>query len=220
VLIQVKAPFLTNGSIGLLEPQTGAMSMSDNQIPTAIAHADTTANPAPLGLCAFGLTTILLNFHNAGFYPLDAMILAMGVFYGGSAQVIAGIMEWHKGNTFGATAFTSYGLFWLSLAGILVIPELELGAAPNAIAMAAYLAIWGTFTGVMFIGTLKLSRGLQVVFATLTLLFFLLAIGDGLQSEALTRIAGWEGIFCGASAVYVGLGQLLNEIYGRNVVPL
>jgi succinate-acetate transporter protein len=181
---------------------------------------DTTANPAPLGLCAFGFTTVLLNFHNAGFYPLDAMILAMGIFYGGSAQVLAGIMEWRKGNSFGTTAFTSYGFFWLSLAGILMMPALDLGVAPGPTAMSAYLAIWGVFTGILFIATLKLSRALQAVFLSLTLLFFLLAIAHGLESALVLRIAGFEGIVCGTSAVYAGLGQLLNEIYGRTVVPL
>ena len=95
-----------------------------------ITEEDITSNPAPLGLMGFGMTTVLLNFHNAGFFELGAMILGMGIFYGGLAQVIAGIMEWKKGNTFGTTAFTSYGFFWLSLVAlvlgilILVIPRL------------------------------------------------------------------------------------------------
>jgi succinate-acetate transporter protein len=80
------------------------------------------SNPAPLGLMAFGMTTVLLNLHNAGFYGLDTMILAMGIFYGGIAQVIAGILEFRKGNTFGTTAFCSYGLFWLTLVFLLVFP--------------------------------------------------------------------------------------------------
>lgn len=181
---------------------------------------DTTANPAPLGLCAFGLTTVLLNFANAGFYPLDAMILAMGVFYGGLAQVVAGIMEWKKGNTFATTAFTSYGLFWLSLAGLLMIPKLGLGESPNAVAMSAYLAIWGVFTAILFVGTLKLTKALQAVFATLTVLFFLLAIGDYLGSQTLKVIAGYEGIACGLIAIYTGLAQVLNEVYGREICPL
>lgn len=182
--------------------------------------ADTSANPAPLGLCAFGLTTVLLNFHNAGFYPLDAMILAMGIFYGGLAQVLAGVMEFRKGNTFGTTAFTSYGLFWLSLAGILMIPALGLGETPNALAMTTYLAMWGLFTGVMFIGTLALNRGLQAVFLTLTILFFLLALGDITGATWITRIAGYEGILCGGLAIYVGLAQVLNEVHGREVWPI
>lgn len=182
--------------------------------------ADTTANPAPLGLCAFGLTTILLNIHNAGVYPLDAMILAMGIFYGGLAQVLAGTMEWRKGNSFGTTAFTSYGFFWLSLGGILIMPALGLGEAPGPVAMGTYLGIWGLFTAVLFVGTLRISRGLQAVFLTLTVLFLLLAAADFSGNEVLLRIAGIEGVLCGATAVYVGLGQLLNEVYGRTLVPV
>jgi succinate-acetate transporter protein len=181
---------------------------------------DTTANPAPLGLLGFGLTTICLNLHNAGFFPIDTMILGMGIFYGGLAQIIAGIMEWKKNNTFGTTAFTSYGLFWLSLVGILVMPKLGIGQAPNNSALVAYLALWGAFTGVMWVGTLRINRALQVVFGLLTLLFFLLAIGDALENPAIKLFAGYEGILCGLSAVYTGLAQVLNEVYGRTLLPL
>lgn len=181
---------------------------------------DTTANPAPLGLLAFGLTTVLLNMHNAGFFGLDAMILSMGIFYGGIAQIIAGIMEWKKGNTFGTTAFTSYGLFWLSLAAILTFPALGMSKAPGAVEMAAYLAMWGFFTGVMFIGTLRLNRALQAVFGTLTLLFFLLAIGDATGLAWLKVVAGYEGMICGGLAIYTGLAQVLNEVYGKVVWPI
>src|SRR6266513_321321 len=85
---------------------------------------DTTGNPAPLGLLGFGMTTVLLNLHNAGFYELNSMILAMGICYGGAAQIIAGIMEWKKGNTFATTAFISYGFFWWSLVALIVLPKL------------------------------------------------------------------------------------------------
>jgi succinate-acetate transporter protein len=139
--------------------------------PTVIQIKDTTANPAPLGLLGFGMTTVLLNLHNAGFYELNGMILAMGICYGGLAQVIAGIMEWKKSNTFAATAFISYGFFWLSLVTLIVLPKLNLIAPANETAMSAYLAMWGLFTGVMFLGTLRLNRALQVVFGTLTILF-------------------------------------------------
>ena len=182
---------------------------------------DRTGNPAPLGLMGFGMTTVLLNFHNAGFFPLDSMILAMGIFYGGVAQIIAGIMEWKKGNSFAATAFTSYGMFWLSLVALVVLPKSGVGIiAPSGMAMPAYLAMWGLFTAVLFIGTLRLNRALQVVFGSLTLLFALLAIGDAQGSAAIGRIAGWEGLFCGASAIYTGLAQILNEVYGRTIWPL
>lgn len=185
-----------------------------------VKNVDITANPAPLGLVAFGMTTVLLNLHNAGFFGLGSMILAMGIFYGGLAQVIAGIEEWKKNNTFGATAFTSYGLFWLTLVALLVLPKMGLAEASDKTAMSAYLAIWGVFTLVMFIGTLKASRALQLVFGTLVILFFLLAIGDYTGNAGVTVIAGYEGILCGAIAIYTGLAQVLNEVYKKTVAPL
>ncbi|MDD3042504.1 MAG: acetate uptake transporter [Methanosarcinaceae archaeon] len=181
---------------------------------------DLTANPGPLGLMGFGMTTVLLNLHNAGFFALGTMILSMGIFYGGIAQVIAGIMEWKKGNTFGTTAFTSYGFFWLSLVGIIVLPGLGWGTAPAKTTMAAYLFMWGLFTLFMFIGTLKAPKSLQVVFFTLAILFFLLALGDYTGSAAITRIAGFEGIFCGFSAIYTALGQVINEAHGKTIFPM
>ena len=181
---------------------------------------DTTANPAPLGLLAFGMTTVLLNLHNAGGYELNSMILAMGLCYGGAAQIIAGVMEWKKGNTFATTAFISYGFFWLSLVAMIVLPKLNLAAATAAAPKAAYLAVWGFFTLVLFVGTLRLNRALQVVFGSLVILFFLLAIGDYAGNENLIHLAGYEGIFCGGSAIYAGLAQVLNEVYGKTVLPL
>ena len=181
---------------------------------------DSTANPAPLGLVGFGMTTVLLNLHNAGLFPLDAMILSMGIFYGGLGQIIVGIMEWKKNNTFGATAFTSYGLFWLTLVGLIILPKTGYIQAPDDSAMTAYLVMWGIFTGVLFIGTFKMNRALQVVFGSLTVLFFLLAAGDATGNHTVKIIAGYEGILCGMSAVYAGLAQVLNEVYGRTVAPL
>ncbi|MBC8258862.1 MAG: acetate uptake transporter [SAR324 cluster bacterium] len=181
---------------------------------------DSTGNPAPLGLLAFGMTTVLLNFHNAGFYGLSSMILAMGFFYGGLAQIIAGIMEWKKGATFGTTAFISFGFFWLTLVALIVFPKMEWFEGPTKIEMAIFLALWGMFTLVMFIGTLKSNRALQFVFASLAVLFFLLALGDLTGNTAITRIAGYEGIICGLSAIYTGLAQVLNEVFGKTVLPL
>jgi succinate-acetate transporter protein len=182
---------------------------------------DTTANPAPLGLLGFGMTTVLLNLHNAGFYELNTMILGMGICYGGVAQVIAGIMEWRKGNTFATTAFVSYGLFWLSLVTTIVATKLGWAAATNSTAMGAYLAAWGIFTAVMFIGTLYISRALQVVFGSLAILFFLLAIGYLTTASVGFKVAtGYEGILCGCSAIYTGLAQVLNELAGRTMLPI
>lgn len=181
---------------------------------------DGTANPAPLGLLGFGLTTILLNLHNAGFFPLDSMIMGMGVFVGGIAQVIAGIQEWKKGNTFGATAFTAYGLFWIALVATWVIPAMGLGRTSEPVEMGWFLLLWGLFTSGMFVGTLRLNRALQVVFATLAALFFLLAIRDFTGSVTIGVAAGWVGIVCGLSAFYTAIAQVLNEVYDRTVMPL
>ena len=182
---------------------------------------DTTGNPAPLGLLAFGMTTVLLNLHNAGFFELNSMILAMGLCYGGLAQVIAGIMEWKKGNTFATTAFISYGFFWLSLVALLLLPATGASKAPDATAMTAYLAMWGLFTAGLFVGTLRINRALQVVFATLVVLFFLLAIGDYTDAgPAFKHFTGYEGIVCGAAAIYTGLAQVLNELFGKTVLGI
>ena len=181
---------------------------------------DNLANPAPLGLLGFGMTTVLLNIHNAGFIEeIDTMIIAMGIFYGGMAQIFAGIFEFKKGNTFGTLAFTSYGLFWLTLVFILFQPWVKIEAADH-FSMAMYFIAWGTFTFFLFIGTLNGNKGTQVIFGSLTILFALLAIRDLTGSKLIGTIAGWEGIFCGLSAIYVGLAETLNEKLGRVVMPI
>ena len=189
---------------------------------TIVTVKDNTANPAPLGLLGFGMTTVLLNIHNAGFFELNSMIIGMGIFMGGCAQIIAGIQEWKKNNTFGATAFTSYGVFWLTLVSLWLIPNTSFGTSykSSATGVGYYLLMWGLFTLFMFIGTLKLSRALQIIFATLTILFFLLAISDFTGNTSMRTFAGFEGIFCGLSAFYAGVAQVLNEVYGRTVLPL
>ncbi|MCD8739593.1 acetate uptake transporter [Mucilaginibacter roseus] len=187
---------------------------------TPVSMVESTANPAPLGLCAFGMTTILLNVHNAGFFEINAMILAMGIFYGGTAQVIAGIIEAKKNNTFGLTAFTSYGMFWLTFVAMNFLPKLGLAEETSNDAVVAFLAMWGLFTLFLFFGTLKLSKALQFVFGSLVILFGLLVWGDATGNENIKHIAGYEGIICGASAIYTGIAQVLNEVYGRVVLPL
>jgi len=187
---------------------------------TPVPAKDGIANPAPLGLCAFGMTTVLLNLHNAGFFELNTMILAMGIFYGGLAQVIAGIIESKKNNTFGLTAFTSYGFFWLSLAGLILMGKWGWFTAPSDGAMAAYLGMWGLFTLGLFFGTLKLTRALQIVFGTLVILFFLLAAEHATGNESIGKVAGYEGLLCGFSAIYAGIATVLNDVYGKTVLPL
>lgn len=187
---------------------------------SVITIKDTTANPAPLGLMAFGLTTVLLNLHNAGVFEMNSMILAMGIFYGGIAQLIAGIIEAKKNNTFGFVAFVSYGSFWLTLVALIVIPKFGWVGAASPAAMTSYLIMWGIFTTLLFVGTLRISRSLQFIFLTLAVLFFLLAATENSTSASLKSFTGYEGIVCGASAIYTGAGALLNEIFGKEIVPL
>ena len=186
---------------------------------------DKLANPAPLGLLGFGMTTVLLNMHNAGIYPLNAMILAMGLVYGGLAQVIAGAMEYKKGNTFGTLAFTSYGLFWWSLVILLLLPDITFlnpvaDITADSTSLAAYFFMWGMFTLLMFFGTLKSNRAVQFVFGSLTVLFFLLTAVRLTGNPELLLFTGIEGIICGASAIYTGIAEVLNEVYDRTVLPL
>jgi hypothetical protein len=191
------------------------------------------ANPAPLGLMGFGMTTVLLNIHNAGFFPVTSMVLAMGIFYGGIAQIIAGILEFKKGNTFGTTAFTSYGAFWLTLVALWIIPEFEWAKAVNVegvsiskgIAASSanigwYLFMWGLFTFFMWIGTFGKNRALQTVFLTLVILFFLLAIRDWTGIKMIGTIAGFEGIVCGLSAIYLAMAEVINETQGKTILPI
>jgi len=191
------------------------------------------ANPAPLGLLGFGMTTVLLNLHNSGLFPLDTMILAMGLAYGGLAQVIVGIMEFKKGNTFGTVAFTSYGLFWWSLVALKVLPVVFPNAPassglvnPTSIAMAAYFFMWGLFTFTMFFGTLKTNRALQFVFMSLAILFFMLTIKELIGNPTVfgiftfNNLIGIEGVICGLSAVYLSFAEVLNEAHQKTVLPV
>ncbi|CCQ09218.1 probable membrane protein [Pseudoalteromonas luteoviolacea B = ATCC 29581] len=178
------------------------------------------ANPAPLGLMGFGMTTVLLNLHNAGFFEISAMILAMGFCYGGLAQIIAGIMEYRRNNTFGMTAFLSYGLFWWSLVLTLILPKLGLADPTPANYMGWYLLMWGVFTLFMTLGTFKYNRVEQAIFSGLTLLFFLLAWRDFSGSELIGKIAGFEGILVGCLAIYLAMATILNEQFGREILPI
>ncbi|MCD7948173.1 MAG: acetate uptake transporter [Oscillospiraceae bacterium] len=175
-------------------------------------------NPGPLGLIGFGMTTVLLNLHNAGIIELSVVIVAMGFALGGFAQLIAGIFELRGGNTFGGTAYVAYGAFWWSLIFIWIAP---FGTTPaDGKSMGFYLLLWFVFTILMFIGTLKHNRATQVVFLTLSILFLLLSIGDFSGITAVTRVGGVVGIICGCSALYSAMGQVINGEFGKKIFPL
>jgi succinate-acetate transporter protein len=181
---------------------------------------DNTANPAPLGLCAFGMTTILLSVHNAGVTGLSSPILAMALLYGGIAQVIVGLMEWKKKNSFGMLTFGSFGFFWISFAAIVMMPALGLAKAPQPLELAVFLALWGIFALGLFVCTLKMHRLLQITLAAVVLLVILLVAAQLTGSSLVLNAGGVVGIIAGALALYMGLGQLINEIYGSRVLPV
>lgn len=179
------------------------------------------ANAGPLGLLGFGMTTVLLNLHNAGLIEMSVMILAMGVAMGGLAQFIAGLMEFKAGNTFGATAFTSYGLFWWSLVIILLNPFGALGAAgADEKSLGWYFLLWSIYTWFMFIGTLKANHATQFVFLSLALLFLILAIENFTGLAVVGRIAGVEGIICGVIAIYTAVAGIVDGEFNRPVMPV
>lgn len=184
---------------------------------------DKLANPAVLGLTCFGLTTLLLNLHNVGLFKMDAFILGMGFFVGGLAQVIAGVLEFKKANTFGMTAFTAYGTFWIALAFAVIMKPLLLtrvGLEESSKGLAWFLFVWGVFTLFMTVGTFRINKVLQFIFITLTALFFMLAIGTGWDLSGLLKAAGVVGIFTGAAALYLAMAENINEVYGKTVLPI
>ena len=174
------------------------------------------ANPGALGLAGFGLNTILLQIHNLGLIT-GTLPLVFGFFWGGVAQIVAGIIDARRGDTFGLTAFTSYGLFWVGLSFYFMLQWTNVIQADNS-GLAWLFVCWGIFTGYMTIGTFKMSVMHIFVFASLTVLFFLLA---AVFFGALPAwVAGVEGLCCGLGAAYGSAAVVLNDKYGRWVFPI
>lgn len=178
------------------------------------------AEPAALGLMAFGATTVLLSLYNLDLIKTATLTFSYAIFYGGIAQIIMGLIDFKRGNFFGATAFTSYGAFWLGFAFYMVLKWLGIVDAGTG-ELAAWMAMWGLFTIYMAIGSLKLdSKALSVVLSTLTILFFLLAGAFASGSTILLRIAGAEGVLTGFCAIYTSAGITLNSLYGKRMLPI
>ena len=178
------------------------------------------ADPAALGLAGFGLTTVVLNLHNAGLVPTSGYTLAYGYAYGGLAQVIAGVIEFRRGNLFGGTAFTSYGLFWIGLSLLMTLSNMGIFETTGP-ELAAWMAMWGIFT--LYLTIAAYYRGLRavtVVLALLTILFFMLSASFATGSEPLLRATGIEGIITGLSAVYTSAAIVINDAAKRQVLPV
>ena len=174
------------------------------------------ANPGALGLAAFGFNTILLQVHNIGWMP-STMPLIWGFFWGGLAQVIAGVIDARRGDTFGLTAFVSYGVFWIGLGFAFLLQWLNIVTLDGP-GLAWTMIAWSIFTGYMIAGALRTSWVHVSVFVSLTVLFGLLA--GHFFGAIPARVAGIEGIFCGGAAVYGSAAIIMNSKYGRWVLPI
>ncbi|MEJ2866565.1 acetate uptake transporter [Actinomycetospora sp. OC33-EN08] len=179
------------------------------------------ADPGPLGLAAFALTTFLLSLFNAGLAPeaLETTVLPLALFYGGLAQLLAGMWEFRKANTFGATAFVSYGSFWLAFAAYVQFVEPALPEAQHTTATGLFLVGWAVFTGYMLIASLRTTGALIAVFAGLFLTFLLLAVGDLTGADAIATVGGYVGILTALAAWYASFAVVTNATWGRQVLP-
>ncbi len=179
--------------------------------PTSLAPA--TANPAPLGLCAFALTTFVLSAANAKLFTGAEVVIGLALFYGGLAQLLAGMWEFKTGNTFGATAFSSYGAFWLAVAA-----SLQLKLIPSETAFGFFLLGWTIFTGPMLLASLKTNLALISVFALLFVTFLLLTIGA--LGGGTTQIGGYFGLATALAAWYTALAGLLSSMPSAFTLPI
>lgn len=181
------------------------------------------ANPGPLGLCGFALTTLVLSCVNAGLLTAGGdvlVVIGLAVFYGGLAQLLAGMWEFRTGNTFGATAFSSYGAFWLSFAALL-IPGFGVGlgskTGPSGSAVGVYLLGWTIFTGIMMIASFRTNGATAVVFVLLFLTFLLLTIGALGSSPSMTKIGGYLGILTAIAAWYTAMAGVLAAVSSNKI---
>jgi uncharacterized protein len=183
------------------------------------------ADPAPLGLAAFGLTTLVLSAINSGWIGAAATtaVLSLALPYGGVGQALAGMWAFRRGNTFAATAFTSYGAFWISyflLVNFFVAPVEKAGGAGMAHQfIGLYLFSWGVFTAYMTIASLGAARAVQLVFVTLTATFFLLCAGEWAGSMTWTHIGGYVGIATAVAALYASFADVTNATLKRAILP-
>ncbi len=180
------------------------------------------ANPAPLGLAGFGLTTVLLSLLNAALLPAAATnaVIPLAFAYGGAAQIIAGILEYRNGNTFGTVAFISYGTFWWWYALLLWTLNAGWLKSPGNAGLGVTLLLWGVFTLYMWVSTFRLNVALWLVFLTLWITYGLLAAGSLGAGVRYQRIGGWVGLACGAIALYTSFAEVTNDTFGRRVIPL
>ncbi len=180
------------------------------------------ADPGPLGLAAFALTTFVLSMFNADLVNKagEPVVLGLALAYGGVAQILAGMWEFRTGNTFGAVAFTSFGAFWISFWAFVTFFAGEVPAAHVGDAVGLYLIAWGIFTTYMFVASLRTNAAVATVFFLLAVTFFLLGIGNSGGNEGMVEVGGWFGLVTAAAAWYASFAAVVNSTFGRTVLPV
>jgi succinate-acetate transporter protein len=212
---------MESGSIQGREPTAGERGRHDIGA-ARVSEGWTPADPGPLGLAAFALTTFVLSMFNAGLVNKagEPVVLGLALAYGGLAQVLAGMWEFRTGNTFGAVAFTSFGAFWLSFWAFVTFFEGDVPAANVGDAVGLYLIAWGIFTTYMFVASLRTTAAVAAVFFLLAVTFFLLGIGNAGENDGLVEIGGWFGLATAAAAWYASFAAVVNSTFGRTVLPV
>lgn len=182
----------------------------------------TIADPAPLGLAAFALTTFVLSTFNAGLVDAkgEPIVLGLALAYGGVAQLLAGMWEFRKGNTFGATAFSSYGAFWISFWAYVAFFAEKVPEANRGSAVGLYLIAWGLFTTYMWVASLRTTAAVSLVFLLLAITFFVLGIGDAGGNDTISKLGGWLGLATAVAAWYASFAGVTNFTFGREVLPV
>lgn len=180
------------------------------------------ADPGPLGLAAFALTTFVLSMFNSGLVGSggEPIVFGLALAYGGLAQVLAGMWEFRTGNTFGAVAFTSYGAFWLSFWAFVQFFEKDVPKADAGHAVGLFLIAWGIFTAYMFIASLRTTAAVSLVFILLTVTFFVLGIGNAGAHPNVVKLGGWIGLATAAAAWYASFAAVTNSTFGRVILPV
>jgi len=212
---------MESGAVSDREPAAGDRGRAA-QVAQVAREGWTPADPGPLGLAAFALTTFVLSMFNAGLVGEggEPVVLGVALAYGGLAQLLAGMWEFRTGNTFGAVAFTSFGAFWLSFWALVVFYAGDIPEADAGHAIGLYLIAWGIFTLYMFVASLRTTGAVALVFALLTITFFLLGIGDAGAHEDITKAGGYFGLATAAAAWYASFAAVTNSTFGRTVLPV
>ncbi len=189
--------------------------MAQRTAASVIPMTQSAVNAAPLGMLGLGLTAVLFGLHYTGLLSIDSRILGACMFYGGAGQILVGLQEWRRQHLFCAMTCTAYGLFWISLIALIVLPESSLGAAPQVSALVSYLVMWGLFTLILFVNSENIPRLFKAVLAALGGMILTLAVGFAFESPLCDTLAGFFGILAGILALYESLAIPLRKLFGK-----